>query len=76
MARLTRRVNVCREVFRQVIGACKTLAAHVAMVRTFTGMDAQVPSEITFAPKGPTTEQANKRTFARVLPDMQFKVFF
>jgi len=65
-------VYVRGQVFGQVVGPGETLAAHLAVVRPLSGVDAQVSSQIALAAERAAAEQARERPFDRVLAHVQF----
>lgn len=73
--RLTRRVYVRRQVFGQVVCACETLAAHVAVIGPFSRMNAQMPGQVAFTTKRSSAKQTYERTLPRMLPHVQFQIF-
>lgn len=67
-------VHVRGQVLGQVVGTRETLAARLAMVRPFAGVDAQVTRQIGFAAESAAAEQADERPFAGVLAHVQLQV--
>lgn len=63
-------VDVGGQMFGQIVGPGKALAAGFAVVGSFTGVDPQVPCEVRLASEGSTTEQTHEGTLSGVLSDV------
>lgn len=60
-------MDVRGEMLGEIVGPGEALAAHLAVIRPFAGVDAQVPREIALAAEGTAAEEADERPFAGVL---------
>jgi len=67
-------VDVGGQVLRQVVRPREALAAGLAVVRPFAGVDPQVAGEVRLAPKSPAAEEAHERPLAGVLAHVQLQV--
>lgn len=62
------------QVLAQVVGACKALAAHFAMVWPLAGMNAHMTREIAFTTKCSAAEQTSEWSLTGMLAHMQLEV--
>lgn len=67
-------VNMCCQMFGQVVGACKTFATHITVIRPFPSVNPQMASEVALSSKRSTAEEAHEGPLTCVLPHVQFQI--
>lgn len=70
----TRIVDVRREMFREVVGPGKALAARLAVVGPLARVNAQVPRQVALTSERAAAEQTHKRTLTCMLPHVQLQI--
>lgn len=62
------------QMLGEIVRPGEAFATRLAVIGPFAGMDAQMAGQVRLAAKGAAAEEANERTFARVLAHVQLEV--